>query len=486
MDTDLLTLVEQDGFRATRRPSTSRGGQYNGPCPWCNGTDRFRVQPNYGTYGWFACSQCGKKGNAIDYLMLKRNFSKREALAAVGWIPKEARTEVSPPPIPATAYHERPQWNAPPQQWQEGARNFARECQRILWSEQGEHALEYLRNRRLSDEIIKAAMLGYHPHANPGTAREWGRAVWLPQGIVIPWLFERYTWRITIRNEAIAYGQGRYMQVAGGSNGLYLADILKKRKRPHVVLVEGELDALSIFQTCRDLVHVVATGTTQGGHIPRWVSLLAQQEQVFVAFDAEDKGDLAAQWWLSRLPNARRLRPWWRDANQMLQDGADLRDWLRTGIEETQRLPGPVGASSAQSTLIQEQSPQIAPSLQAVEPKATIDEGELAEICAVCALSIYQDDNNEFRFSPEGVLYCGTHYQTHVQSREDRHQRFLTTVARLASIFPGGCAITVDPPTYTLAQRVQEFQAEKCAKEQARYEAMMQARWNRWVSKLEK
>ena len=127
METDLLALVEQDGFRPTRRPSTSRGGQYNGPCPWCGGDDRFRVRPNYGTYGWFACTQCGRKGNAVDYLMLKRNYTKREALAAVGWKPKEERTEPNLPHVPTTAYHEKPQWNAPPQQWQEGARDFARD-----------------------------------------------------------------------------------------------------------------------------------------------------------------------------------------------------------------------------------------------------------------------------------------------------------------------------------------------------------------------
>src|SRR5205823_5482648 len=49
MPADLLALVEHDGFQSVRK-STSRGGQYNGPCPWCQGTDRFRVQPHYGTY----------------------------------------------------------------------------------------------------------------------------------------------------------------------------------------------------------------------------------------------------------------------------------------------------------------------------------------------------------------------------------------------------------------------------------------------------
>lgn len=121
-------------------------------------------------------------------------------------------------------------------------------------------------------------------------------------------------------------------QVSGGSNGLYLAQSLLL-KRPAVVLTEGEFDALSIAQECGDLVAVVATGTTKGSHTPRWISLLARQERVLVAFDAErDKGDADAGWWTQRLGNARRLRPLWIDANQMLQDGVDLRGWISAAL----------------------------------------------------------------------------------------------------------------------------------------------------------
>jgi Toprim-like len=164
--------------------------------------------------------------------------------------------------------------------------------------------------------------------------RIWGRTARLAQGIVIPWLLEGGIWRLTIRDERISEGQGRYLQVSGGSNGLYLTQSLTLG-RAAVVLVEGEFDALSIVQACGDLVTVVATGTTQGGHTPRWVSLLAQQTRVLVAFDAQDTGDTAAQWWLARLENAQRLRPLWKDANQMLQDGANLREWIAAALANT-------------------------------------------------------------------------------------------------------------------------------------------------------
>lgn len=325
---DLLALVEQDGFRALAR-STSRGGQYNGPCPWCGGRDRFRVQPHHGSYGWFACNVCGRKGSAVDYLMLKRGLSKREALLMVGWQPADgAELRLS---LPASALEARPAWDEPSECWQEAAWDFARACRDTLWSPAGRAALDYLRGRGFSDATIRAAMLGYHAREEYGPASVWGqsRPLKLWQGVVIPWtvIRTRQLWRLTIRDERVSEGVGRYRQVAGGSNGLYLSDTLSLH-RPCTVLTEGEFDALAVAQVCGREVAVVASGTTQGGHTPRWLSLLSRQERVLVAFDGEEKGDLAANWWLSRLPNAQRLRPWSKDANVMLSAGLDLAAWI--------------------------------------------------------------------------------------------------------------------------------------------------------------
>jgi hypothetical protein len=114
-------------------------------------------------------------------------------------------------------------------------------------------------------------------------------------------------------------------------------------------------------------VAVVATGTTQGSHTPRWVALLAQQEQVLVAFDAEDTGDTAVHWWLERLANAQRLRPWWQDANQMLQDGADLRAWM--------------------ASFLPPEEPYL----------------DLASVCSLCEREVEYYD-------ARGVAYCAVHY----------------------------------------------------------------------------
>ena len=44
-------------------------------------------------------------------------------------------------------------------------------------------------------------------------------------------------------------------------------------------------------------------------------------------------GEASANWWLNGLgARAKRWRPYWDDPNAMLQDGADLRIWIREGL----------------------------------------------------------------------------------------------------------------------------------------------------------
>jgi len=332
MTFDLLAEMERDGF-STSRKSTSRSGQYNGHCILgCGGLgeDRLRVQPNTGEYGWFACNVCGAKGTGIDYLMMKRGYTKQQALAEVGWKPKDGSEPKFTIPRHVLDGETFPTHIAPSKSWQESAHAFVQYSEGILWSEQGQAALEYLRSRRLKDQTIKMARLGYNPAKLRQTGSKWGRKEngILASGIVIPWFVgDGEIWRITIRDEQVAEGGNRYKQIAGGSNGLYLAFTLGYN-RP-VILVEGEIDALSIAQECGHDVSICATGTTEGSHIARWIAALACQNLVLVAFDAEESGDKASEWWLKRLNNAHRLRPWWKDANQMLQDGVDLlNDWI--------------------------------------------------------------------------------------------------------------------------------------------------------------
>jgi DNA primase len=78
----LLDLLVSDGSMF-RRVAATRGGEYAGPCPFCQGVDRFRVWPEQAGGRWW-CRQCGRSGNLIQYLREARGMSFKEACRYAG------------------------------------------------------------------------------------------------------------------------------------------------------------------------------------------------------------------------------------------------------------------------------------------------------------------------------------------------------------------------------------------------------------------
>ena len=135
-------------------------------------------------------------------------------------------------------------------------------------------------------------------------------------------------WRVNIRRPG---GSPKYIGPAGWSNALYRADLLLSGLP--AVLLEGEIDALTVAQRVGDLVSAVATGSTTGGRRSPWLTRLAAAPLVLVAFDADQAGEEASAYWLSALSNARRLRPvLGKDANALAQAGGDVRAWVLEGL----------------------------------------------------------------------------------------------------------------------------------------------------------
>lgn len=338
---DLLGLIGRDV--KLRRVASTNGGEYAGPCPFCGGRDRFRVWP---ARGRFWCRKCGAQGDAIDYIRRRNGLGFREAVEALGLPGRSTGPTASLARLPSEPL-------APPNaNWQERGRVFAAECEVALWSEIGARALAWLRGRGLSDDVIREARLGYNAQDRWEDRGKWGlgpgRPIWLPRGIVIPWEIEGNLWRINIRRPLSpaqeARGEPKYIGPAGWANALYNADRLEPG-RP-AVLVEGELDALTVRQHAGDLAVTVATGSVGGARRTRWLARLAIASLVLVAFDADDAGEEASAYWLKVLPNARRWRPYWGDANAMARDGADLRAWVMAGLGECPTAPDGIEAEA--------------------------------------------------------------------------------------------------------------------------------------------
>lgn len=332
MDTstvDLLALIGADTH--LKRVSSHRGGEYHGACPFCGGKDRFRVQPKHNG-GFFVCRQCGKSGDAITYVRLTRGLTYAQALEYLGLqgnAPAPRRAPMTPAPTPVVSLES--DWQALHNPaWQVAANAFVRECVGVLESTAGKPARDYLAGRGLTEDVIRTNELGY----NPAERRmKWGGvSVWLPRGIVLPWRIDGELWKVNIRQRDPRDPEKRYIQAAGGANGMYNADCVTPGCT--VVMVEGEIDALSVYSGASEAVTQnrvvpVATGSNVGARLMRWVIRISLADRVLLAFDDDEAGEQAAAWWLGVFGSkAQRLKPLHHDVNESLQFGDDLNAWI--------------------------------------------------------------------------------------------------------------------------------------------------------------
>jgi DNA primase len=344
---NLLDLISRDV--PLRRTSSKHGGEYSGPCPLCRrGTDRFKVWPvlqRWACLGFKAGrAGCDRSGDAIDYLRQRNGLSYADAQAQLGHTLAVCSVRSKAPQM--LSISAPAQLRPPSAVWQARAAAWIEDCEANLAGPQGEGARTWLKRRGLTEVTIRRARLGYNPYDHHNERIDWGlpssdqecsRSVWLPRGIVIPWFVGGDIWRINVRRplspQQTARDQPKYVGPAGFAPALFGADGLTPDKP--VVLVEGEIDALTVTQVAGDLVAAVATGSTGGARRARWVAQLALAPLVLVAFDADDNGagHQAATWWLRLLVNGRRLHPVaGKDVNAMHTMGLDVRTWVQAGL----------------------------------------------------------------------------------------------------------------------------------------------------------
>ena len=221
------------------------------------------------------------------------------------------------------------------------------------------------RARGIQDATLRAFHIGYNPEDLHDDPAAWGispptdppdgdagrRRIWLPRGITFPWYIDDppgpdpAIWRLNIRRPLspahIARGEPKYLGPRGFANTLFNAGALGPDPAHALpaVLVEGELDALTIVQAAGDLVAAVATGSTAGARCLQWIARLAQAPRILVAFDvdplgpngAPGAGDAASAWWLAALPRALRWRPLLHDVNSAPAP-EDVRTWIQCGL----------------------------------------------------------------------------------------------------------------------------------------------------------
>jgi DNA primase len=309
--------------------------EYAGPCPGCGGEDRFHVNLRKREHGSWMCRYCWPAeskgwGDEIEYLRRFRGLSFSEAKAYLAGEVDTGLSRVQKLRGQRDPETQQP-YGRPPtiRNFQERAEHYAGEAYHRLWAPDGQAGLAYLHSRGFTNETIRKAHVGFDPaRKNPKTGK-------IVPCIVIPWYADGAYWRITFRDiRPDVPRDERYFTAYGSTNaGLYAGDALKFT-RP-VFLVEDEFSVLTIAQEAGDLVTAVATGTTTGSRTMKWVARLARALAVLVAYDRDEDGDRASQeFWLNVLEhNTLRWRPILKDANDMLRQGYNVREWVTAALD---------------------------------------------------------------------------------------------------------------------------------------------------------
>jgi len=147
-----LSLVD---VISRRVPLTKKGQNYWGCCPFHNEkTPSFSVNEDKGFYH---CFGCGEHGDIISFIMKSENLGFVEAI-------KE---------LADMAGLKMPEYKKKTQEQIDAEENYikitddaAKIYQDLLYKDAGKHALEYIKNRGFSDEMIKKYRIGYAPKNN--------------------------------------------------------------------------------------------------------------------------------------------------------------------------------------------------------------------------------------------------------------------------------------------------------------------------------
>ncbi len=287
-----------------RKVSATNGGEWQGPCPDCGGTDRFHVWPlqNDGKGGYW-CRGCGRTGDNIQFLRDIEGLSFRDACARLNIsVPERPELHLMRPPQGRPEF--APETHvAPAGLWREKAEKFVAWAQENL--AQNSEVLAWLAERGIDAQASENFRLGWNPGENDRDLyrprKAWGlpevlqddnhaKALWLPQGLVIPYIVDGIINRIRFRRPE---GEPRYYVLPGSS----MSTMILSPARRAFVIVESELDAIAIAAGKSPLYGAVALGSASAKPDAYTSKILGDAIQLLNALDYDTAGAKALTWW---------------------------------------------------------------------------------------------------------------------------------------------------------------------------------------------
>ncbi|MCQ2978322.1 MAG: DNA primase [Clostridia bacterium] len=301
--TDIVSLISEH-TRLDRN-----GHSYKGCCPFhSEKTGSFFVDPDKKLYNCFGCH---KGGNAFGFVMEMENCDFPRAVEIL------AERAGIPIPEPQLSQAEQARYKER-QKILHANKEAANYYFKALYSQYGEEGLKYLKEKRgLSDEIIKAFGLGYSPMKGnfliknltekgitESTLEKAGVIVKSSKGNFYDKFFGRVTFPIQdVEGNVIGFGArildgdgAKYMNTAETvvfhkRTNLFALNKAKKSRRGYIILVEGNMDVVSLHEAGIDNV-CASLGTAL---TPEQCKLLRKYTQdVVLLYDSDSAGIKAA------------------------------------------------------------------------------------------------------------------------------------------------------------------------------------------------
>ena len=349
-----------------------QGNLWRGPCLHCGGKDRFTVKFRKGAWLWNCnVERPDQWDDAIGYVRWRDGTGFRAAcewLADWAGVPLVEDERMSPRhrsrdvKRPAVPWHLQATCEAPSALWQARGRAFIAGTQAQLWA--SEEALAYLRHERgLSDEVFRAAGLGYNSREAWEAIDAWGitdseaRAVYLPPGWVIPCEMGGSLQYVKIRPPAKALEEINRIRAAKGwppvdkyhavkssltAGAVYGLDSLGDLD--DLIFTEGEFDCLLLRQYAGGIANVVTLGAAGSKPRSEAQAAIIRHRRVWLALDVDGPGKKAAEDLARLSQRIRLLSPpltdgTGKDITDAWKAGIDLCDWVvkRIGPRDAER-----------------------------------------------------------------------------------------------------------------------------------------------------
>jgi hypothetical protein len=269
----------------------------------------------------YHCFGCSAHGDAIDFVRgvdRSSTFAQARAIVCGDAFPRRAPSppRLSPRPAPPR-----------PAGWQDFARGIVEEAEAALWSGRGSEARDYLHDRGLSDETIRAARLGLRPEDAHIEGIFPDKPAWVPAGITIPWFEGTDLAMVNIRRPEGS--DPKYWAIRGSRRGgIYPSKAVIATGRP-LIIAEGEFDALLLNQELAGLASVITLGSAGARPSPSVLGAMLGASPWLVAVDPDGAGQESASGWLGRSMRCRRVPPpnGFKDWTEAHQGGVCLRRW---------------------------------------------------------------------------------------------------------------------------------------------------------------